>query len=273
MKKSIAVLTVFLVLIACLPAGALVEHSPLLDTAFEMLEEGNPILARYNEITGANVEARYEYGMPYMFGGKKEQYLMKVWKAWETTKFFRAGEKYVYGFDCAGYINWVATQNGLPELDSLSNMILHWGKYGDKNHLPVKELPYDELKDNLEIGDYLVGKHSGRHIMMYVGTLKDYGYTEEDVPELKAYLDYPILINSGSNPFYYDRYEKYIQENELSCNSTNGGVCFYIVGVPVDQAPHVIEDHNQTFYYFDMDGYMLTVYDIFSCTSYVWFRP
>ena len=273
MKKGLTLMLAALLLFSALPASALIEESPLLNTAFEMLEEGNPILERYNEITGAGVEARYKYGMPYMFGGKKEQYLMQVWKAWETTKFFRAGQKYVYGFDCSGYINWVATQNGRPELDSLSNMILWWGKYGDKNHLPIKDVPYDELKDYLEIGDYLVGKHSARHIMMYIGTLADYGYTAEDVPELADYLDYPILINSGPSPFYYERYEKYIQENSLNCNSTNAGVCIYIVGVPVDQMPHEIEDHRITYQYFDMDGYMLVLYDIYSCTSYVWFRP
>jgi len=273
MKKGISVLAALCILATAIPVCALVEQSPLLDTAFVMLEEGNPILERYNKITGANVEARYKYGLPYFFGGKKEQYLMKVWKAWETTKYFRAGEKYVYGFDCAGYINWVATQNGLPELDSLSNMILHWGKYGETNHLPIKEVPYDELKDYLVVGDYLVGKHSGRHIMMYVGTLEDYGYTAEDVPELADYLDYPILINCGGNPFHYQWYLQYIEENGLNCNSTNGGVCFYIVGVPVDQAPHQIGNEKHTYYYFDMEGYMLTVYDIFTCTSYVWFRP
>ncbi|MBN1777876.1 MAG: hypothetical protein JW811_07110 [Clostridiales bacterium] len=273
MKKGLTLLAALLILFPLAPAGALVEQSPLLDTAFVMLEEGNPILERYNEITGANVEARYKYGLPYFFGGKNEIYLMKVWKAWETTHYFRAGEKYVYGFDCAGYINWIATQNGLPELDSLSNMILHWGKYGEKNHLPIKEVPYDELKDYLAVGDYLVGKHSGRHIMMYIGTLADYGYTAEDVPELRDYLDYPILINSGGNPFHYLWYLQYIEENGLNCNSTNGGVCIYIVGVPVDQVPHQIGDERQTYYYFDMEGYMLTVYDIFTCTSYVWFRP
>ena len=273
MKKGLSLLAALVVLVSFAPAQALVERSPLLDTAFVMLEEGNPILERYNGITEANVEPRYKYGMPYMFGGKSEEYLMKVWKAWETTTYFRAGEKYVYGFDCSGYVNWVATQNGLPELDSLSNMILKWGLYGDTNHLPIKDVPYDELKDHLTVGDYLVGKHRGRHIMMYIGTLSDYGYTAEDVPELADYLDYPILINSGSNPFYYQRYTKYIEENGLDCNSTNGGVCIYIVGVPLDQAPHSIENNRQTFYYFDMDGYMLTVYDIFSCTSYVWFRP
>jgi hypothetical protein len=273
MKKGIAMFLAAIALFSILPASALVERSPLLDTAFQMLEEGNPILERYNAITGANVEARYEYGLPYMFGGKSEKYLMQVWKAWETTKYFREGEKYVYGFDCSGYINWVATRNGLPELDSLSNMILWWGKYGETNHLPYKEIPYDELKDHLVVGDYLIGKYTARHIMMYIGTLADYGYTAQQVPELADYLDYPILINSGSNPFYYERYVSYIEENGLDCNSTNGGVCIYIVGIPTGDVPHEIEDNRQTFYYFDMDGYMLVVYDIFRCTSYVWWRP
>ena len=89
MKKCLLLLLVLVLSLSSLPALAQVERHPELDAAFSMLEEGNPILARYNEITGANVEARYKYGMPYIFGGKNEDYLMKIKKCLETTKFFR----------------------------------------------------------------------------------------------------------------------------------------------------------------------------------------
>ena len=272
MKKCLLLVIALVMLLTALPAAAQVERRAELDAAFSMLEEGNPILARYNEITGADVEARYKYGMPYMFGGKNENYLMKVKKCLETTKFFRKGKTYVYGFDCSGFTNWINKQVGKPEHDTLNNMILQKGKYGEKNHLPVKELPYDELPKHLQVGDFLVGKHSARHIMMFIGTLADYGYTAENAPGLADYLDYPIVVHSGKNPFYGERYEKYIQENGLRCNTTNGGVCISIVGVPTDKAPHSVLSDKQTFYYFDLDGYMLTIYDVFTCTSYVWFR-
>jgi hypothetical protein len=272
MKRCLLMVIALVLMLTALPAAAQVERHPELDAAFSMLEEGNPILTRYNEITGADIKARYKYGMPYMFGGKDEDNLMKVKKCLETTKFFRKGKTYVYGFDCSGFTNWINKQVGKPEHDSLQNMILQKGKYGEKNHLPVKDLPFDELPKHLQVGDFLVGKHSARHIMMFIGTLADYGYTAENAPELADYLDYPIVVNSGKNPFYGERYEKYIKENGLKCNTTNGGVCIYIVGVPTDKAPHSVPSGKETLYYFDLGDYMLTIYDIFTCNSYVWFR-
>ena len=37
----------------------LVQRSPVLDAAFKMVEDGNPFLAAYNEITGAGIEEPY----------------------------------------------------------------------------------------------------------------------------------------------------------------------------------------------------------------------
>ena len=49
-------------------------------------------------------------------------------------------------------------------------------------------------------------------------------------------------------------------------------MCISIIGVPVDKAPHSVLSDRETFYYFDLDGYMLTIYDVSTCSSYVWFR-
>ena len=150
-------------------------------------------------------------------------------------------------------------------------MITKYFQYKD-NQLPIKDVPYDQLKEYLQIGDYLVGKIRGRHILMYIGTLADYGYTAQNSPELADYLDYPILIHCGSNPAYKERYAEYVSGNNLNCNVTSGGVSISIVGVRTQEAPHTYPDSKETFYYFDLDGYKLTIYDIFSTTSYVWFR-
>lgn len=271
MRKAISLLCLLALLLGAAGAYAQVERSALLDTAFTMLEAGNPILEQYNAITGADVLVRYELGLPYFFGGKKPEQLMIVNLAQETTRNFRQGERYIYGFDCTGYTLWINAQTGRPPHDTLEYMITKFFQYKD-NQLPIKEVPYDQLKDVLQVGDYLVGKIRGRHIMMYIGTLADYGYTAETAPELADYLDYPVLIHCGSNPAYRERYTQYIADNNLNCNTTNGGVSISIVGVHVEDAPHVYHDSKEDFYYFDLDGYMLTVYDIFDTTSYVWFR-
>lgn len=270
MKKALALLLLLSLLLPS-AAGALVEENVLLDTAFEMLEADNPILARYNEITGADVQVRYELGLPYFFGGKDPDLLMTIGYAQENMGIYQEGQRYLYGFDCSGYMDWINAETGRPKNDTLEYMITKYGEYKE-NQLPIKNVPYDELKDYLKVGDYLVTKVNRRHIMMYVGTLTDYGYTAEEVPELADYLNYPLLIQCGKNPTYGERYETYIEENNLNCGTTNGGVGFTIVGMHIEDAPHFVHAYKSDTYYFDLDGYMLTIFNIYETTSYVWFR-
>ncbi|HPF88497.1 MAG TPA: hypothetical protein PK537_10645 [Candidatus Limiplasma sp.] len=272
MKKAVAVVVVFLLLCSSPLTSALVERSIEINAAFSMLEEGNPFLLRYNEITGANVKARYPLGLPYMFGGKDEDLLMSVWYATDSSKNFTIGEKYIYGFDCSGFANWINFESGKPQLDTLEQMITNRGLYRD-NQLDITDIAFASLYRVLEVGDYLVASTgSGRHIMMYIGTLADFGYTAEDAPELKDYLKYPLLVHCGLCPPYAERYQAYIDENGLDCNTTDGGVAITIVGMPVEDVPHYLYADHYDHYYFDLDGYFLRVYDIYSTTAYVWFR-
>ena len=36
--------------------------------------------------------------------------------------------------------------------------------------------------------------------------------------------------------------------------------------------PHSVESNKETYFYFDLNGYQLTLYDVTTATSYVWFR-
>jgi hypothetical protein len=271
MRKGLALLALLALLCGTTEAAALVKRNVLLDTAFQMLEAGNPILERYNEITGANVQVRYELGVPYFFGGKHPERLMTIGHAQENMKIYTQGQRYIYGFDCSGYTDWINAETGRPKNDTLEYMITKYGDYKE-NHLPVKDVPYDQLQNVLQVGDYLVTKVNQRHIMMYVGTLADYGFTAEEVPELAEYLEYPLLIHCGKNPPYGERYARYIEENGLHCNTTNGGVAFTIVGMHIEDAPHYLRMYKSDHYYFDLNGYMLTMFNIYETSSYVWFR-
>ncbi|MBQ8654042.1 MAG: C40 family peptidase [Clostridia bacterium] len=288
MKKIIALLLLLLTLLGCAAAHAEVERSPLLDAAFTMLEKDNIFQRRYNEITGANVESYFETGLPYFFGGKEgEKVLSKLpyfsqRKCWETTKFYRKNSWYLQGFDCSGYTRWIYKQVGLPEHDDLDNMILHW-RYQDEgyhlyNHRPGYEMPpYDQLKDHLVVGDLLVSKVSARHIMMYIGTLRDYGFTAEEVPELADYLDYPLAIHCGPHPKYGERIQNYLDANRdryKNTKTTNGGVAVSIIGVPLEAATHHEFVQVSDFYYFmlDNDTTAMTIWDLPSATSFCWFR-
>lgn len=289
MKRLCALLSILVFMLGCTyNACAQVERSSLLDEAFSLIEKDNIFLRRYNEITGADVEALFEHGVPYFFGGKGDALFLSAYpdfakrKCWETTKFFRKDSIYIYGLDCSGYTQWIHAQVGKPAHDSLSNMILKYSEYAKENHLyshrPGKEMPpYNELKDHLIVGDLLVGKHGARHIMMYIGTLADYGFTAEEVPELSAYLDFPLVIHCGPSPVYGAIYERFIAENAErygNCKTTDGGVEVSILGVPLEEAP--IREHvqNTDFSYFLIDDgkYPLTIWDLPSCTSFCWFR-
>lgn len=280
MKRLIAV---FLCLMTLVPvASAELEQSKYLDAAFTLIEEGNIFLERYNEITGATVEAKYPDGVPYFFGGNNYDLLYTTRKCWETTKFYRKDSRYIYGFDCSGYTRWINSVTGREKHPTLQDMILNYGKYG-QYHVYSKrneqEIPaYDQLQYTLKVGDFLVAKRGARHIMMYIGTPRDYGFTAENAPEIAEYLDYPLVIHCGSNPFYGERFTRLIAENEeykrLNCLTTNGGVCVSILGVPAEKMPHTTTVQNVEYKYFliDEDNYMLTLWDLEPATSFVWYR-
>lgn len=273
----------------------LVQRDPLLDAAFSMLEEGNPFLNAYNEITGANVTVHFKYGLPYFFGGtydymisgkqhlfsREPEYAKR--SCWEQTKFYDKGKVYLYGLDCSGYTRWIYNEVGWPRHDKLSAMINEYGKYGKTNHVyshrPGKEMPpYGELAATLQLGDLLVAKEGARHVMMFIGTLREFGFTAETAPELADYLDYTLVIHSGPNPDYGPRMQRFLDEHAddpyyNNVNIPNGGVNVSIIGVPVNDAPHQVEDSNVLYHYFELpDGYKITIWDLEAATSFCWFR-
>ena len=287
--------------------AGLVQQDPLLDAAFSMLEEGNPFLVAYNNITGAGVEPHFTYGLPYFFGGtydykvKGEQLLFSrepeyaKRDCWEQTKFYDKGKWYLYGLDYSGYTRWIYHEVGWPKHDTLSGMINQYGKYAKKNHVyshrPGKEMPpYEDLASTLELGDLLVvkPKEGGRHVMMFIGTLRDYGFTAETAPELADYLDYTLVIHCGPNPMYGPRMQKYLDEHAddpyySNVNVPNGGVCVSLIGVPIEAATYKVQvesisepdENNPMHYYhcFDLNGYPLTIWwELDTATSFCWFR-
>lgn len=279
MKRLLAVILCLMTLAPV--ASAELERSKYLDAAFTLIEEGNIFLTRYNEITGADVKATFENGVPYFFGGNAYDLLYTTRKCWENTKFYRKDSRYIYGFDCSGYTRWINSVTGREKHPTLQAMILEYRKYGDYHvysHRKGQEMPaYDQLQYTLKVGDFLVAKHSARHIMMYIGTPADYGFTADNAPEIAAYLEYPLVIHCGANPFYGERFEKFIAENEqyAGCLTTNGGVCVSILGVKPEDMPHTITVQNDAeFKYFLVgdDNYMLTLWDLESATSFVWYR-
>ena len=303
MKKLLLLMLLAAMLASCcVSAQAAVEKSPLLDSAFTMIEKDNIFQRRYNELTGSSVESLCELGVPYFFGGQRGDKVVSRYpdylkaKPLEQTKYYSPERVYIYGFDCSGFTNWIRTSNGLPKHDGLQQMILTDAYkradiakgvpghlYNYQNDICYKPMPpYAELHETLQVGDLLVGKHGARHILMYIGTLRDYGFTAEEVPELADYLDYPLVIHCGPNPSYTERFQKFFDETTdkyySNCVPSDGGVTVSIIGVPPEAAPnhlHVeIRKYVQDFDYFMIDdgNTMLTIWDLPGCTSFCWFR-
>ena len=112
----------------------------------------------------------------------------------------------------------------------------------------------------------LAGQGGGYHVMIYIGTLRDFGFTAEQVGEqLAPYLDNPLTIHCGMNNYHTAWYTQYLKdENLTSVTPPDGGVTISILGIPYDSVPNTETmwkgtSNVKTFYWFDLLGYNLTV--------------
>lgn len=271
----------------------LVQRNPLLDAAFSMLEKGNPILEAYNRITGADIQPYFEDGLPYFFGGRHEfsfhgiTYMFYKYpdyakrNVWEDSGFYVKGRHYLFGLDCCGYTNWIFSEVGWPAHDSLSRILDWYGVYGDRyiHNFRTKEgmPPYGKLAETLQVGDMLLARKDSNHIMMYIGTLREYGFTAESAPELANYLDYALVIHCGRHPDYYHRTKKWVEDHSddpyySDVYPTYGGVSVSIVGIVPTDAPHHEKVEYVHYYWYDLDGYKLTTWEKENATSWCWYR-
>ena len=271
-------------------AQAAPKADDLIDVAFQMLEEGNPFVARFEERSGRKINIQFAQGMPYYFGGKHSSmmynripdYTLRTCE--HASGYFEVGKLYFCGMDCSGYINYINKFAHRSLIPTLEVMMTDWS-HRQKNHLYDQQEgreapPWPELKNVLHVGDYLLTLHQGgryRHIMMYIGTMRDFGYTEGEEPELDSWLDYPLVIHCGLSPVYGERFQKLIEEKPeiySRATTTDGGVQISIVGVPGEQAPNHQHVQQTDYDYFIMKdhAYWLTVVNMDNLTSWCWYR-
>ena len=198
--------------------------------------------------------------------------------------YFRVGERYFYGLDCIGFTRHVYKACGLPAHPSLADIMTQWEQKqyhvydSRKGH---EAPPYDQLKDTLRAGDLLVVKHEesrSRHVMMYIGTLRSFGYTAEEEPALAPWLDWPLVIHCGLSPFYGERFQKLIDEypdKYGNATTTDGGVAVSLLGPEPGDAPEHGHVQNTDYAWFTMNdgGYQLTVINLTDVKYYAWYRP
>ena len=268
-------------------SGGSIRRNELLDQAFTMVEEGNPFQARYNLLTGAEVKSLFSLGVPYFWGGRNTRTLLErlplytTREAWQSSPvFYHKGTIYLYGYDCVGFVRAVYSLCGKPFSGSLSDLRspAHCAAgehiYCDNVH-PLPE-DWTEAASVMQVGDIMVLHHPGNHVMMFMGTLRQYGYTEEQLPALAKYLDYPLMLQAGENPYYYLRFQSLIETSgdprTAAASPTDGGVCVCILGVPKEDAELVWELHDTTKRGFDVEGSCVTIMGFGSVKDYFVYR-
>lgn len=243
-----------------------IEAQKFLNVALTMMEENNPILRMYNENCGGSVQARYQYGVPYLFAGARESSLLKIRYASQNSNYYFTDKRYLGGFDCIGFARWLHNQVGMKKLPAISEMPEQNKKY----LVNVKGKSMPEWADEMMVGDAIgmAYKGGGYHVMIYIGTLRDFGYTEEKLGDvLSPYIDYPLVIHCGMNNYHTAWYTQYLEENNIKgVVPPDGGVTISLLGVPYDKCTYTETmwegtKNVKTFYWFDLEGYNLTSID------------
>ena len=296
-RKILAAALLLTALLPLFPAQtkAETEETPgFIEAAFELLEEGNPFTARYEKLTGKKITPLFRLGVPYYFGGQSgargNGYFYLAWPEYcvkmceHGSSWFRVGNYYCYGLDCVGFTRHVYKACGKEPHPALSDLMKNWWEHRASlvyTHRKGKEPPpFDQLKDVLQVGDLYIIKHETtdtRHVMMYIGTLRDFGYTAEEEPALAPWLDWPLVIHCGLSPFYGERFQKMIDENPErygKCSTTDGGVAISLLGLSPEDAPEHGHVQNTDYSWFTMNdgGYMLTVINLTDVKYYCWYR-
>lgn len=259
----------FLCLLCCLclfpfPAGALVVSDPYIEAAFSLLDENNLFLTQYNLLGNNLVEARYPLGMPYFFGGDNADAALRVRGVFQSSSYYQMDRRYLSGLDCKGFSRWVQREAGVKEHDSLSRILYHC-----RNDQLLEGRPANEWPGFFNVGDLLVVDHGARHVLIYIGVPEDYGLTAENAPEIADYLRYPLFIHCGYNPFYYDRYKTYIEEQGYrDTYPPDGGVTVSIVGM--ERAPYSRTEFGHYLDYFMVWEQPLPIFHLSDCTAMAW---
>jgi len=243
-----------------------IEAQKFLNVALTMMEKGNPIVRMYNETMNGMVQARFELGTPYLFAGMNESSLLRPRYASQNSNYYRTDKIYLGGFDCIGFARWLHNQVGMRKLPAISEI----PKQNKQYLVNVKGKSMPEWSKTMQVGDSIAMayKGGGYHIMVYIGTLRDFGYTAEKLGDaLAPYIDYPLVIHCGMNNYHTAWYTEYIQENKLSrVTPPDGGVTISLIGVPYDKCSFTETmwegtKNVKTFYWFDLEGYNLTSID------------
>ncbi len=246
--------------------------SELLDIALSALPAEHWALRRYQEETGSLIQARWpETGVPYYFGGHSEEKVMHRFFPLQESRYYRSDRLYLCGFDCGSFLHWVEEKAGYQPQDELSEILK-----ARADAFPLQGVPLAAWRTALLPGDMIIFNHGTYHIGMILGTPRLYGLNEENAPELAGWLDYPMMIHCGEDPFCYDRFRDYIQKQAYRMDTTppDGGVTVSLLTEHKGDAPHIRQaPWGKEYGYFSVMGQEMTVFPLDDCREMAWMRP
>ena len=263
MKRLMALMLVLLLLI---PAAVRADRYRVLEAALSLLEEGNPFLERYNELNGTGIRARFPLGCPYFWGGRSVKKVLQPASPTQASDYYRTDQVYLYGLDCVGLIRWVLEQAGYAPFESISGL-LDRRQYREIVNYKAAKTTGEARTEALDIGDLVAIRHpkGGYHCAMYIGTLWDFGYQRDSLPEgLKQYLYYPLLIHSTESSDYYERYRAELErQGRADVLPPCGGVIVTLLDAPLSAADTgTPEAEDLSAPCFELEGYHLQITDL-----------
>ena len=128
----------------------------------------------------------------------------------------------------------------------------------------------------LQPGDLVCVKHGTFHVMMYLGTMRQFGWKESNAGEAAGLLDEPLVIHCGGNPFYYERYQQYIKDQGFrNTYPPDGGVTVSVVQQTDKDAPHSTDTSwGKHFGWYNITKTQpLLVFRLDDCTDIAWYGP
>ena len=245
-----------------------VEEETLLDFALRFLEAGHPVLRHYDEVSGSLAAAEWPLGVPYYFGGVNAEKILHRFYPRQTSHYYRADRLYLCGLDCSGFMNLVL-QEALTEPIEISAVL------NAEQGTPLLSSTDPALWSRfLMPGDLIAMNHGDyNHVVMYLGTLRTFGWDEGTAGEAGPVLDMPLVIHCGENPFYYERYRQYIAEQGYdNTYPPDGGVTVSVLLPDADAAPRAeTAPWGKTYGWFLLEDSPLLVFSLADCGTLAWY--
>jgi len=248
-----------------------VRYSMIYETSLSMLEEGNLFVEKYDDTADSLMEVSLPLGVPYYYAGGSEDKFLHRFVPSTTTNYYLDTHMYLCGLDCVGMTRLVYEKCGLERHPSISDTL-----FRGVGHSALADNDPSRWYMLLQPGDLVCVKHGTFHVMMYLGTMRMFGWTEATAGEAAALLDEPLVIHCGGNPFYYDRYKVYIREmGYRNTYPPDGGVTVSVIQQTDRNAPHSTDTSwGKHFGWYNItDSQPLLVFRLEDCTELAWYGP